>query len=225
MYKDHAICGHWIDFCAMHSDSFVGMAAVRIHPIAGSDSPDIRLYSDCMLMCTRATVFNGLGISIGNALVLSCIHVFVYVHMFSTGDFSLAQQSRYIAALPGLSQSIIDKNLSPLNLTAAEERMAKEPGLQGRIWHGQGMVFDEGYGILMLLGILTNPKEAWPFRVHHIYMLYVGASSVPITAGFLYLHHAIEGGFLLVLVLDRCMWTGRQRYRQVQRSKPPAGVV
>ena len=47
-----------------------------------------------------------------------------------------------------------------MTLTAAEERMAKEPGLAGRIWHGQGLIFDEGYGILMLLGILTDPKQA-----------------------------------------------------------------
>ena len=55
---------------------------------------------------------------------------------------------------------VINERLACLNLTDAELRMAKEPGLSGRIWHGQGMVFDEGYGILMLLGILTDPKQA-----------------------------------------------------------------
>ena len=46
------------------------------------------------------------------------------------------------------------------DLTEAERKMAREPGLSGRIWSGQGLVFDEGYGILMLLGILTDPKQA-----------------------------------------------------------------
>ena len=46
------------------------------------------------------------------------------------------------------------------DLTEAERRMAREPGLSVRIWSGQGLVFDEGYGILMLLGILTDPKQA-----------------------------------------------------------------
>ena len=55
---------------------------------------------------------------------------------------------------------VINERLASSNLTDAELHMAKEPGLSGRIWHGQGMVFDEGYGILMLLGILTDPKQA-----------------------------------------------------------------
>ena len=55
---------------------------------------------------------------------------------------------------------VIHERLADLNLTAAELNMAKEPGMNGRTWHGQGCLFDEGYGILMLLGILTNPKEA-----------------------------------------------------------------
>ena len=38
--------------------------------------------------------------------------------------------------------------------------MAREPVSTGRIWSGQGLVFDEGYGILMLLVILTDPKQA-----------------------------------------------------------------
>ena len=46
------------------------------------------------------------------------------------------------------------------DLTEAERRMAREPGLSGRIWSGQGLVFDEGYGMFMLLGILTDPMQA-----------------------------------------------------------------
>ena len=54
---------------------------------------------------------------------------------------------------------VIDERLS--DMTEAERRMASEPGLTGRIWDGQAMVFDEGYGILMMLGILSDPKQAW----------------------------------------------------------------
>ena len=47
-----------------------------------------------------------------------------------------------------------------MNLTEAELKMAKQPGLNGRLWHGQGLIFDEGCGTLMPLGILTGPKQA-----------------------------------------------------------------
>ena len=50
-----------------------------------------------------------------------------------------------------VSAQVIDQLLP--NLT-------KEPGMAGRIWFGQGLVFDEAYGILMTLGILTDPKQA-----------------------------------------------------------------
>ena len=46
------------------------------------------------------------------------------------------------------------------NLSADERKLAKEPGMGGRIWFGQGLVFDEAYGILMTLGILTDPTQA-----------------------------------------------------------------
>ena len=59
-----------------------------------------------------------------------------------------------------MRNQVINESLRSSNLTAAEEKMAREPGLNGRIWHVQGLIFDEGYGILMLLGILTDPKQA-----------------------------------------------------------------
>ena len=46
------------------------------------------------------------------------------------------------------------------DLTEAERRMAREPGLPGRILPGQGLVFDEGYRTGLLLGILTDPRQA-----------------------------------------------------------------
>ena len=56
------------------------------------------------------------------------------------------------------SAQVIDSLLPDLN--ADERKLAKEPGMTGRIWFGQGLVFDEAYGILMTLGILTDPKQA-----------------------------------------------------------------
>ena len=55
------------------------------------------------------------------------------------------------------SAQVIDQLLP--NLNADERKLAKEPGMGGRIWFGQGLVFDEAYGILMTLGILTDPKQ------------------------------------------------------------------
>ena len=56
------------------------------------------------------------------------------------------------------SAQVIDQLLP--NLSTDERKLAKEPGMGGRIWFGQGLVFDEAYGILMTLGILTDPKQA-----------------------------------------------------------------
>ena len=74
-----------------------------------------------------------------------------------------------------MRSQVINESLRSFDLTAAEEKMAREPGLNGRIWHGRGLVFDEGYGILMLLGILTDPKQAsWYSMLScercHVYM-------------------------------------------------------
>ena len=57
-----------------------------------------------------------------------------------------------------VSAQVIDQLLP--SLTVDERKVAKEPGMAGRIWFGQGLVFDEAYGILMTLGILTDPKQA-----------------------------------------------------------------
>ena len=44
------------------------------------------------------------------------------------------------------------------DLSEAERALAASPGMTGRIWFGQGLVYDESYKILMDLGILTDPK-------------------------------------------------------------------
>ena len=63
-----------------------------------------------------------------------------------------------------VSAQVIDQLLP--NLNADERKLAKEPGMGGRIWFGQGLVFDEAYGILMTLGILTDPKQAGKDTAH-----------------------------------------------------------
>ena len=60
------------------------------------------------------------------------------------------------------SAQVIDQLLP--DLTADERKLAKEPGMGGRIWFGQGLVFDEAYGILMTLGILTDPKQTLVYQ-------------------------------------------------------------
>ena len=57
-----------------------------------------------------------------------------------------------------VSAQVIDQLLP--NLNADERKLAKEPGMAGCIWFGQCLVFDVAYGILMTLGILTDPKQA-----------------------------------------------------------------
>ena len=39
-------------------------------------------------------------------------------------------------------------SLLPSDLTEPELEMAKQPGMYGRVWYGQGLAFDEAYQIL-----------------------------------------------------------------------------
>ena len=39
-------------------------------------------------------------------------------------------------------------SLLPSDLTDPELEMAKQPGMYGRVWFGQGLAFDEAYQIL-----------------------------------------------------------------------------
>ena len=62
----------------------------------------------------------------------------------------------YCMHSPRFWLQVIDQLLP--DLSAAERAIAAAPGMAGRIWFGQGMVYDEMYAILMDLGILTDPK-------------------------------------------------------------------
>ena len=53
----------------------------------------------------------------------------------------------------------MDEHLS--DLTESERAIAAAPGMTGRVWFGQGMVYDESYQILMDIGILTDPKDGY----------------------------------------------------------------
>ena len=77
-----------------------------------------------------------------------------------SGDMPTCEQTKYVASLPGLPDKIICERLATMCLTDAELKLAKEPGMSGSIWGGRAMIFDEGYGILQLLGIMTDPKQA-----------------------------------------------------------------
>ena len=39
-------------------------------------------------------------------------------------------------------------SLLPSDLSEPELEMAKQPGMYGRVWYGQGLAFDEAYQIL-----------------------------------------------------------------------------
>ena len=95
--------------------------------------------------------------------------------------------------------------------------MAREPGLAGRIWSGQGLVFDEGYGILMLLGILTDRHRRYsadPVHLsHHTSLVY----STDVATVF---------ACRLVIMRDACRHAGLFRVYIYIHSivvSPPAG--
>ena len=72
-----------------------------------------------------------------------------------SGDFTQAKQTKYAQALPGLSSRAISEHL-PADLTEAEQAVAEQPGMYGRIWYGQGLCFDEAYQILQDRGVYTH---------------------------------------------------------------------
>ena len=88
-----------------------------------------------------------------------------------SGDFTQAKQTKYAQALPGLSSRAISK-YTPADLTEAEQAVAEQPGMYGRIWYGQGLCFDEAYQILQDRGVYTHTYHhrsiAYCIGVHRI---------------------------------------------------------
>jgi hypothetical protein len=73
------------------------------------------------------------------------------------GDCPVVKQSRLVQRLPGLYSDAIDRECPGLN--TAERAMAASAGMNGRIWFGQGLVYDEVYGFLQDISILDKPCE------------------------------------------------------------------
>ena len=57
----------------------------------------------------------------------------------------------------GLSLLLVEKDMPDLNLP--EKAMATQVGMDGRVWFGQGLVYDEIYQFLQDLSILDKPNE------------------------------------------------------------------
>ena len=76
----------------------------------------------------------------------------IVMHLVS---FGVCPIHSTIVTLGGMQ--VLDEQLP--DLTEAERAIAAAPGMAGRIWYGQGMVYDESYQILMDLGILSDPKD------------------------------------------------------------------
>ena len=73
------------------------------------------------------------------------------------GDCHIVRQTKATQKLPGLFDDIVTKELKHLN--PAERGMAVKPGMQGRIWFGQGLIFDEVYQFLQDISILDKPTD------------------------------------------------------------------
>ena len=73
------------------------------------------------------------------------------------GDCHAVRQTKAVQRLPGLSEDTIRKDLNHLN--TAEQALAAKPGMQGRIWYGQGLIYDEVYQFLQDISILDKPAD------------------------------------------------------------------
>ena len=73
------------------------------------------------------------------------------------GDYSLVRQTKIVQKLPALSPEWVRRELSDLD--EAEKALATSAGMQGRIWFGQALVYDEVYQFLQDLSILDKPNE------------------------------------------------------------------
>ena len=73
------------------------------------------------------------------------------------GDFDVVKQVKTVQRLPGLNSHTIGDELPDLNV--AERAIASQPGLIGRQWFGQALVYDEIYQFLQDLSLLDRPGE------------------------------------------------------------------
>ena len=73
------------------------------------------------------------------------------------GDCPSVRQTKVVQKLPSLRADNINQDCPGLN--AAEKEMAIKPGMQGRVWFGQGLLYDEVYQVLQDISILEKPSE------------------------------------------------------------------
>ncbi|CAK0797938.1 unnamed protein product, partial [Prorocentrum cordatum] len=74
------------------------------------------------------------------------------------GDFSVAHQTKAVVRLPSIQPEYLERaGLGDLDI--AGKAMATQSGMHGRVWYGQGLVYDEIYQFLQDLSILDKPNE------------------------------------------------------------------
>lgn len=73
------------------------------------------------------------------------------------GDCPTVKQYKLVQKLPGMSPEAIDRSFGHADL--AERAMLAQPGMLGRIWFGQPLIYDEAYGFLQDLSLLDKPGE------------------------------------------------------------------
>jgi hypothetical protein len=73
------------------------------------------------------------------------------------GDCPAVRQTKIAMSLPGLGKQVMDRDFKSLNLP--ERAMAVKPGMSGRVWFGQGLLYDEVYQFLQDISILDKPQE------------------------------------------------------------------
>lgn len=73
------------------------------------------------------------------------------------GDCPTVRQTKTVMKMPGLTSSALANDCPGLN--TAEKAMAVSAGMEGRVWFGQGLVYDEVYQFLQDISILDKPTE------------------------------------------------------------------
>ena len=73
------------------------------------------------------------------------------------GDFSFVKQTKYVSKLPPISTDYAAREMQDLN--EAEKSIAFQSGMKGRPNFGNGLLYDEIYGLLQDLSILDKPTD------------------------------------------------------------------
>ena len=74
-----------------------------------------------------------------------------------SGDFCTVRQNKAVQKLPMLQSRVIDEKFQFAD--DAERAMLASSGMQGRIWFGQPLIYDEIYQLLQDLSLLDKPGD------------------------------------------------------------------